>query len=58
MAVVSTLVGHDATANLQTVTKASVSYELFDMLSTVRPKILIRLNLIDKKMNKIICNII
>ena len=34
MAEVSTLVGHVATANRQTLTKASVSYQSFDMLSS------------------------
>ena len=33
MAIESTLVGHIATANLQSLTKASVSYQTFDRLS-------------------------
>ena len=33
MIVIITLGGHDATANLRTLTKASVSYQSFDMLS-------------------------
>ena len=38
MAVVSTLVGHDATANLPTLTKASVSYQSFHILSNFSRK--------------------